>query len=261
MKKSHLLPTYSPLPVTFTHGDGCLLYDENKQEYLDGLGGIAVCALGHKHPKITQTIQKQAEKLLHTSNLYQIKNSELLAEKLFQLSGMEQVFMANSGAEANECAIKLARLYGHQRQIKAPKILVFETSFHGRTLATLSATASQKVRAGFEPFVQGFIRVPFNNFEAVKHALTENKDIVAIMLEPIQGEGGIHVPSDDYLQSIYQEAQKNNCLLIMDEIQTGMGRTGKFFAYMHANIKPDKIDQISGVDEKGQFRYRYQSLL
>ena len=235
------MPTYAPMPVAFTHGNGCYLYDSENNQYLDALGGIAVCALGHNHPKITRVISEQAQKLLHTSNVYQIPNSILLADKLCKLSGMEQVFIANSGAEANECAIKLARLFGHAKNIKVPQIIVFETSFHGRTLATLSATASEKVRAGFDPYVDGFIRAPFNDIEAVETILKKHNDIAAIMIEPIQGEGGIHTPAQDYLIKLRALCDKYDCLLILDEIQTGMGRTGEFFAYMHTKIKPDIV--------------------
>jgi len=244
---SHLLDTYNPLPIYFTHGERCYLYDKDNNQYLDALGGIAVCALGHNHPKVTQTISDQASKLLHTSNVYQIPHCEALADKLFQLSGMQKVFVANSGTEANECAIKLTRLYGHKKNIKKPKILVFDGAFHGRTMGALSATASEKVRHGYDPYLEGFARVAFNDLDAVKKALVNDNDIVAIMLEPIQGEGGIHVPDKDYLKGIYQLSQAHDCLLIIDEIQTGMGRTGKFFAYMHAGIKPDIVTSAKAL--------------
>jgi len=235
------------MPVAFTHGNGAYLYDKDNHAYLDALGGIAVSALGHNHPAITKTICDQAQKVLHTSNVYEIPNSIELADKFCKAAGMEQVFFGNSGAEANECAIKLARLYGHKKGINIPQIIVFETSFHGRTLATLSATASEKVRAGFDPYVEGFIRAPFNDIDAVEAILKKHNDIAAIMVEPIQGEGGIHVPAKDYLKQLRALCDKYDCLLIIDEIQTGMGRTGKLFAYMHSNIKPDIVTSAKAL--------------
>lgn len=241
------ITSYNPLPITFTHGEGVWLYDEDGKAYLDGLSGIAVCGLGHAHPDVTRTIQQQAAKLIHTSNAYHIKEQELLAEKLTAMTGMEQVFFANSGAEANEAAIKLTRLYGHSRGIETPSIIVMERAFHGRTMATLTASGSRKVQAGFEPLVPGFIRAPFNDSEALHTIAANRDDIVAIMLEPIQGEGGIFAADDSYLRTVEQLCNKHGWLLILDEIQTGNGRTGKLFACMHANIRPDILTTAKGL--------------
>lgn len=238
--RQHLMTNYNPLPVTFVRGEGVWLWDTDDNCYLDALGGIAVCALGHCHPAITQAITEQAQALLHTSNLYQIQNQLLLADKLCQLTGMDRAFFCNSGAEANEAAIKLVRLHGHARGIAAPKIIVMEKSFHGRTMATLSATASKKVQAGFEPIMPGFVRVPYDDINTVDGIMANDSDIAAIMVEPITGEGGINVPADDYLQALRELCDRYNCLLILDEVQTGMGRTGKLFAYQHyPHLLPD----------------------
>jgi acetylornithine/N-succinyldiaminopimelate aminotransferase len=242
-----LITSYNPLPVFFTHGEGVWLYDEQGKAYLDGLSGIAVCGLGHAHPDITRTIQNQAAKLLHTSNSYHIKEQEQLAEKLTALSNTQQAFFANSGAEANEAAIKLTRLYGHKKGIETPSIIVMERAFHGRTMATLTASGSRKVQAGFEPLVPGFIRAPFNDIEAIRTIAANRDDIVAIMVEPIQGEGGIFAAENSYLRSLAQLCKEHDWLLIMDEIQTGNGRTGKYFAYMHADIQPDIITTAKGL--------------
>lgn len=242
-----LITCYSPLPVTFTHGEGVWLYDDQGKRYLDGLSGIAVCGLGHAHPEVTRTIQQQAAKLLHTSNGYHIKEQELLAEKLTTISKMEQVFFSNSGAEANEAAIKLARLYGHKKGIETPSIIVMERAFHGRTMATLTASGSRKVQAGFEPLVPGFIRASFNDIEALHTIAAHRDDVVAIMLEPIQGEGGIFAADDSYLRAVEQLCKEHDWLLILDEIQTGNARTGKFFAAMHSNIKADIITTAKGL--------------
>ena len=236
---NHLMKTYAPLDVTFKRGEGAYLWDSNNQQYLDALCGIAVCSLGHAHPAITKTICDQAAKLLHTSNLYQIKNQQHLADQLCQLSGMSRVFFSNSGAEANEAAIKIARLYGHQQNIKTPGIIVMENSFHGRTMATLSATGNRKVQAGFEPLVQGFIRAPYNDIQSIKTIAENNNDIVAILVEPIQGESGVNIPDQDYLNQLRDICDQNNWLLMLDEIQTGMGRTGEWFAFQHNKIQPD----------------------
>ena len=235
----HLMKTYAPLDVTFEHGKGAYLWDTNKQEYLDALCGIAVCSLGHAHPAITKTISEQASKLLHTSNLYQIEKQLHLADQLCEISGMSRVFFSNSGAEANEAAIKIARLYGHQQNIKNPNIIVMENSFHGRTMATLSATGNRKVQAGFEPLVQGFVRAPYNDIQSIKNIADNNNDVVAILVEPIQGESGINVPDGDYLNQLREICDQHNWLLMLDEIQTGMGRTGQWFAFQHNNIQPD----------------------
>lgn len=233
------MKTYAPLDVTFEHGEGAYLWDTDKQQYLDALCGIAVCSLGHAHPAITKTISEQASKLLHTSNLYQIDKQQHLADQLCEISGMSRVFFSNSGAEANEAAIKIARLYGHQQNIKNPNIIVMENSFHGRTMATLSATGNRKVQAGFEPLVQGFVRAPYNDIQSIKNIADNNNDVVAILVEPIQGESGINIPDGDYLNQLREICDQHNWLLMLDEIQTGMGRTGQWFAFQHNNIQPD----------------------
>ena len=237
--KHVLMNTYSRLPVTFAHGKGSWLYDEHGQAYLDALSGIAVCGLGHSHPALTSALCEQAGRLLHTSNLYGIQNQQQLGERLVRLSGLERVFFSNSGAEANEAAIKLARLHGHQKGIGNPLILVMENSFHGRTMATLSATGNRKVQAGFEPLVQGFARVPYNDLEALETAASTLKDVAAVLVEPIQGEGGIQIPDADYLAGIRRLCDAHDWLMMLDEIQTGMGRTGKLFAFQHFDLLPD----------------------
>ena len=236
---SHIMPTYSRLPVTFERGEGAWLLDENNNRYLDALSGIAVCSLGHAHPAVHRAICAQSEKLLHTSNIYKIAAQERLADKLTEKSGMDNVFFCNSGAEANEAAIKLARKYGHERGIENPAIIVMEKSFHGRTLATLSATGNSKVQQGFAPLVEGFVRVPYNDINAIKQALDQNKNIVAVLVEPIQGEGGVNIPAADYLNRIRSLCDQHELLMMLDEIQTGIGRTGKFLAFQHNNIIPD----------------------
>jgi len=233
-----LMNTYARLPVTFTHGEGVWLYDENGDAYFDALTGIAVCGLGHSHPAVTKAICDQSSQVIHTSNLYGIAKQQQLGDTLTRLSNMDRVFFANSGAEANEASIKLARLYGNRRNLENPTIIVMESSFHGRTMATLSATGNRKVHAGFEPLVQGFVRVPHNDIESIQR-LTDNKSIVAILVEPIQGEGGIHVPDDSYLQQLREICDEQEWLLMLDEVQCGMGRTGKMFAHQHAGITPD----------------------
>lgn len=242
-----LITSYSPMPITFTHGKGVWLYDEQGKAYLDGLSGIAVCGLGHAHPDVTQTIQRQAAQLLHTSNAYHIKEQELLAAKLTAMAGMDQVFFANSGAEANEAAIKLTRLFGHKKGIETPSIIVMERAFHGRTMATLTASGSRKVQAGFEPLVPGFIRAPYNDLDAI-HAIAANReDVVAIMLETVQGEGGIYSADEGYLRDIAKLCEQKDWMLIIDEIQTGNGRTGKLYSYMHYNIQPDVVTTAKGL--------------
>jgi acetylornithine/N-succinyldiaminopimelate aminotransferase len=236
---SHIMPTYGRLPVTFERGEGAWLWDTNNQRYLDALSGIAVCNLGHSHPNVHKAICKQSETLVHTSNLYGIAAQEQLADKLTKKSGMDNVFFCNSGAEANEAAIKLARKYGHELGVEKPAIIVMEKSFHGRTLATLSATGNSKVQDGFAPLVEGFIRVPYNNINAIKQAIKQHDNIVAILVEPIQGEGGVNIPADDYLNQIRLLCDHYQILMMVDEIQTGIGRTGKFLAYQHNNIIPD----------------------
>ena len=236
---SHIMPTYSRLPVTFERGEGAWLLDENNNRYLDAISGIAVCNLGHAHPAIHKAICAQSEKLLHTSNIYKIAAQEHLADKLTEKSGMDNVFFCNSGAEANEAAIKLARKYGHERGVENPAIIVMEKSFHGRTLATLSATGNSKIQQGFAPLVEGFVRVPYNNISAIEQAIAQHKNIVAILVEPIQGEGGVNIPAADYLNRIRSLCDQHELLMMLDEIQTGIGRTGKFLAYQHNNILPD----------------------
>ncbi|USQ13823.1 aspartate aminotransferase family protein [Legionella lytica] len=242
-----LITSYNPMPITFTHGEGVWLYDDQGKAYLDGLSGIAVCGLGHAHPDVTKTIQEQAAKLLHTSNTFHIKQQELLAEKLTSMAGMEQVFFANSGAEANEAAIKLTRLYGHKKGIETPSIIVMERAFHGRTMATLTASGSRKVQAGFEPLVPGFIRAPFNDIEAIHTIAANREDVVAVMLEPIQGEGGIYAAEEGYLRAVAKLCEQHDWMLILDEIQTGNGRTGKLYACMHHNIQPDILTTAKGL--------------
>lgn len=241
------ITTYSPMPVTFTHGEGVWLYDEQGKAYLDGLSGIAVCGLGHAHPDVTKTIQHQATKLLHTSNGFHIKEQELLAAKLTSMAGMDQVFFANSGAEANETAIKLTRLFGHKKGIETPSIIVMERAFHGRTMATLTASGSRKVQAGFEPLVPGFIRAPFNDIEAIRTIAANREDVVAVMLEPIQGEGGIYAVDEIYLRALARMCEQHDWMLILDEIQTGNARTGSLYYCMQYNIQPDILTTAKGL--------------
>jgi acetylornithine/N-succinyldiaminopimelate aminotransferase len=236
-----LMSTYKRLPVTFARGEGSRLWDTDGREYLDALAGIAVCNLGHAHPAVTKALCEQAGRLVHTSNLYGIAAQEALAETLTALARMDRVFFGNSGAEANEAAIKLARLHGHRKGIKAPLIVVMENSFHGRTLATLSATGNRKVQAGFEPLVQGFVRLPYGDLEALRAVADSQQDVVAVLVEPIQGEGGIRVPPPDYLPGVRAICDARGWLMILDEIQTGMGRTGRPFAYEHEDLVPDVL--------------------
>lgn len=231
------MPTYARQPVTFTHGEGAWLFDTEGRRYLDAVSGVAVCSLGHAHPAVAKALCDQAGRLVHSSNLYRIGLQEELAGRLCRLSGMDNAFFCNSGAEANEAAIKIARRYGHHRGIDAPKIIVMEGSFHGRTLATLSATGNPKVQEGFAPLVGGFLRLPYDTMEAV--AAVDDPDVVAVLVEPVQGEGGVRVPSADYLARLKSLCDQRNWLLMLDEVQTGMGRTGRMFAYQHAGIVPD----------------------
>jgi acetylornithine/N-succinyldiaminopimelate aminotransferase len=242
-----LMATYRRLPVTFTRGEGVWLWDTTGRRYLDAVSGIAVCGLGHAHPAIHKTLCEQAGTLIHTSNLYHIAAQEALGEALNTLAGMDRVFFSNSGAEANEAAIKLARLYGHRRGIEQPAILVTESSFHGRTLATLSATGNRKVQAGFEPLVQGFVRIPYNDVDAVETAAAHRPNLVAVLVEPIQGEGGVNIPADDYLNRLRELCDRHGWLLVLDEIQTGMGRTGQLFAHQHNGIRPDVMTLAKGL--------------
>ncbi len=247
MNDMYLMPTYARQPLTFTRGEGIWLYDTQGDAYLDAVSGVGVCGLGHSHPELVKVMQEQAATLVHTSNLYHIQHQQQLAEKLCRLSGMERVFFGNSGAEANEAAIKLARLYGHNRGIELPTVVVLEKSFHGRTLATLSATGNAAVQAGFGPLVEGFVRVPWNDVEAVRHAVEENPNVVAVFVEPIQGEGGVHVPAEDYLSRLRALCDEHELLLMLDEVQTGNGRTGDYFACMGAGVTPDVLTTAKGL--------------
>ena len=247
MPTNYQMPVFAPLPVAFAHGAGAWLTDTQGRKYLDALSGVAVCGLGHAHPEITQAICDQAGKLLHTSNWYEVPLQAELAERLCKKTGMDNAFFCNSGAEANEAAIKLARLYGHQKKILNPTIIVTDGSFHGRTLATLSASGNRKIQAGFEPLVTGFSRVPYNDLEAVRVVAENNKDVVAILVEPITGEGGIQIPDAGYLKGLRAICDERGWLLMLDEIQTGMCRTGKWFAFEHAGIKPDVLSLAKGL--------------
>lgn len=244
---SFLMPTYRRQPVSFVRGEGVWLFDAQGKRYLDGVAGVAVNGLGHAHPRLVQTICEQSARLIHTSNLYEITEQEALAKRLCGLSGMEAAFFCNSGAEANEAAIKLARLHGHRREITAPAIVVTEKSFHGRTMATLSATGSRKVQAGFEPLLSGFVRVPYNDVAALEEVLRSDPNIVAVLVEPVQGEGGVNVPSIDYLKALRGLCDRHEILLMLDEIQTGIARTGKWFAHQHAGIIPDIMTLAKGL--------------
>ncbi len=239
--------TYSRLPVTFVKGEGVWLWDDRGERYLDALAGVAVCGLGHCHPRLTKAICEQAGKLIHTSNLYHIEKQEQLAERLIGLSGMDNAFFCNSGAEANEAAIKLARLHGHNKGISLPTIVVMERSFHGRTMATLTASGNRKVQAGFEPLLTGFVRVPYNNMEAITQVAVNNKDIVAVLVEPFQGEGGVNIPEAHYLQALRNLCDQYGWLLMLDEVQSGIGRSGKWFAFQHSNIMPDVMTLAKGL--------------
>jgi len=246
---SHLMPVFGRQPISFVRGRGAYLYTEDGTEYLDALTGIAVCGLGHSHPAVTEAIAEQAATLIHTSNLFEVPWQTAAAQKLAEVAGMEEVFFSNSGAESNEGAIKIARKFGHLQGVANPKIIVADHSFHGRTLATLSATGNKKVQDGFAPLVEGFIRVPFGDIEAIEEAAINHPDIVAILVEPIQGEGGVNTAPQgfSYLEEIRQICNKHNWLMMLDEVQTGNGRTGKYFAYQHTNIIPDVITTAKGL--------------
>lgn len=243
----HLMNTYGRLPVAFSHGEGSWLIDTEGKRYLDALSGIAVNTLGHNHPKLVSAIAAQAAKVLHTSNIYRIPQAEQLSDRLAALSGMSEVFFCNSGCEANEAAIKLARFYGHQKGVDNPVVIVMEKAFHGRTLATLSATGNRKAQAGFEPLVSGFVRVPYNDLPAIEAVVNSNQNVVAVMLEAIQGEGGIHLASPELLQGLRQLCDDKELLLICDEVQCGMGRTGTWFGFQHAGILPDVVSLAKGL--------------
>jgi acetylornithine/N-succinyldiaminopimelate aminotransferase len=246
---SHLMPVFGRQPISFVRGRGSYLYTEDGTEYLDALTGIAVCGLGHSHPAVTEAIAEQAATLIHTSNIFEVPWQIAAAQKLAEVSGMEEIFFSNSGAESNEGAIKIARKFGHMQGIKTPKIIVADHSFHGRTLATLSATGNKKVQEGFAPLVEGFIRVPFGDIEAIEEAAINHPDIVAILVEPIQGEGGVNTAPQgfSYLEDIRQICNQHNWLMMLDEVQTGNGRTGKYFAYQHTNIIPDVLTTAKGL--------------
>ncbi len=243
----HVMPTYGRQPVTFSHGEGAWMWDTDGKRYLDALCGIAVTGLGHAHPRITEALREQAGRLIHSSNLYRIQGQEQLADRLCKLASMDNVFFCNSGAEANEAAIKIARLYGHRKGVSKPSIIVMEQSFHGRTMATLSATGSRKVQAGFEPLLSGFARVPYNDIGAVELAATNNPDIVAVLVEPVQGEGGINIPDDGYLEALREICDRKSWLLMLDEVQTAMGRTGAWFAHQLTGAVPDVMTLAKGL--------------
>lgn len=247
MLSKHQMNTYKPAPVAFTHGEGAWLFTTDGRKILDALAGIAVSGLGHGHPKLVKAIADQAAKIIHTSNLVNIPEQAALADKLCALAEMDNVFFGNSGAESNECAIKIARLYGHQRGIDNPQIIVMEHAWHGRTLATLAATGSRKAQAGFEPLVTGFIRVPYNDIEAIRAIAQHNNDVVAVLAEVVQGEGGIVSARIDYLQQLRELTTQKQWLLMIDEVQSGIGRTGKWFAHQWAGITPDVMPLAKGL--------------
>ncbi len=244
---SHVMNTYARLPVAFSHGEGSRITDTEGREYLDALSGIAVNTLGHAHPALVEAIAAQAGRLLHTSNLYRVTGQEVLADKLAALSGLQEVFFCNSGCEANEAAIKLARYYGHKNGIETPTIIVMEKAFHGRTMATLSATGNRKAQAGFEPLVAGFLRVPYNDLEAIRNVADHHGNIVAVMLEIVQGEGGINLAAEQFQRDLRALCDQNEWLLICDEVQCGMARTGTWFGYQHADILPDIATMAKGL--------------
>jgi len=244
---SHLMNTYARQTVAFTRGEGVWLWDEAGRKYLDALAGIAVNTLGHGHPQLVRAIAEQATRLIHTSNLYRIPLQERASDLIAEISGMDEVFFCNSGCEANEAAIKIARLYGHHRGVKEPHIIVMENAFHGRTIATLSATGSRKVQAGFEPLVPGFVRVPFNDLETVRGIAERDSNVCAIMIEPIQGEGGINVATMEYLRALREICDRKEWLFIADEVQCGVGRTGKWFVCQQAGFTPDVLPLAKGL--------------
>ena len=243
----HVMNTYGRLPLALSHGQGCRVWDVNGKAYLDALGGIAVNTLGHNHPKLVPALQDQISKLIHTSNYYHIPLQEALAAKLVELSGLTNVFFCSTGLEANEAALKLARKFGHDKGIERPEIVVYDKAFHGRSIATLSATGNAKVQAGFGPLVEGFIRVPLNDVQALKKATAGNPNVVAVFLEAIQGEGGVNPVDVDYLRALRKLCDEQDWLLMIDEVQCGMGRTGKWFAHQWAGIKPDVMPLAKGL--------------
>ncbi len=243
----HVMNTYGRVPIALSHGQGCRVWDVNGKSYLDALGGIAVNTLGHNHPKLVPALQDQVAKIIHSSNYYHVPNQEVLAKKLVELSGLSNVFFCSTGLEANEAALKLARKFGHDKGIERPEIVVYEKAFHGRSLATLSATGNPKIHAGFGPLVEGFIRVPLNDIEALKQTTAGNPNVVAVFFEAIQGEGGINTMHIDYLKAVRQLCDERDWLLMIDEVQCGMGRTGKWFAHQWADIKPDVMPLAKGL--------------
>ena len=243
----HVMPTYGRLPIALSHGQGCRVWDVNGKEYLDALGGIAVNTLGHNHPKLVPALQDQLTRLIHTSNYYHIPHQEALAKKLVEISGLSNVFFCSTGLEANEAALKLARKFGHDKGIERPEIVVYEKAFHGRSIATLSATGNPKVQAGFGPLVEGFIRVPLNDLAALEAATAGNPNVVAVFLEAIQGEGGVNPAHMDYLRQVRALCDQRDWLLMIDEVQCGMGRTGKWFAHQWAGILPDVMPLAKGL--------------
>ncbi|AAZ97804.1 acetylornithine and succinylornithine aminotransferase [Thiobacillus denitrificans ATCC 25259] len=247
MTTTHLMNTYARQPVAFVRGEGAYLWDEAGKRYLDAVAGVAVNALGHAHPRLVKAIAEQAATLIHSSNLYRVLRQEELADKLCALSGMDRAFFCNSGCEANEAAIKLARLYGHGKGIELPTIIVVEKAFHGRTMATLTATGSRKIQAGFEPLLSGFARVPFNDIEAIRHVAEHNKSVVAVLIETVQGEGGINILPAEYLAELRTLCDAQGWLLMLDEVQTGIGRTGTWFGFQHAGVVPDVIALAKGL--------------
>jgi len=244
---SHVMNTYARQPLAFVRGEGVFLIDAAGKRYLDALAGVAVISVGHCHPKLAKAIADQAYSLIHTSNIFQITLQEKLADRLCALSGMDNAFFCNSGCEANEAAIKLARLYGHKKGIDVPTIIVTDGSFHGRTMATLTATGSRKVQAGFEPLLAGFARVPYDDIAAVRQVAANNKNVVAVLVEPITGEGGVNIPSESYLPELRALCDQNGWLLMLDEVQTGIGRTGKWFGHQHSGIRPDVMPLAKGL--------------
>ncbi len=244
---THLMNTYARQPLAFVRGEGAYLWDEAGKRYLDAVAGVAVNGLGHAHPKLVKAIADQAATLIHSSNLYRVLRQEELADRLCAISGMDRAFFCNSGCEANEAAIKLARLYGHGKGIEVPTIIVMEKAFHGRTMATLTATGSRKIQAGFEPLLSGFARVPFNDLDAIRHVAEHNKSVVAVLVEVVQGEGGINLLAPDFLAGLRAICDTHGWLLMLDEVQTGIGRTGTWFGFQHSGVVPDVMALAKGL--------------
>ena len=247
MASPSLMNTYGRLPVSFERGEGAWLIDTDGRRYLDAVSGVAVTALGHAHPAVVEAIQQQASRVLHTSNLYEIPRQNELGSELCRIAGMERVFFCNSGAEANEALIKMARLYGHQKGIERPTVIVMEKAFHGRTMATLSASGNRKIQAGFEPLVAGFTRAPYADIEALQTIARNNNEVVAVLMEPVLGEGGIHLPPPGFLKQLRELCDQRGWLLLLDEVQTGNGRTGSYFAYQREGVLPDAVATAKGL--------------